>query len=109
GLKICEPSLMMRRSVVTERIGVFDRVRKAGDAEFRQRIEAGFATKVEALAPTVPLTLQLVSPDSLSGGDIRRYRVSLDRRLHRACYEAWHLDQRARGLVPRIEADVDGG
>lgn len=103
GMKLCEPSLMFRIAPVVARIGGFDRIRKAGDAEFRQRIEAGFAMSVPTVVPGAPLTLQLVNSGSLSGGDISRYRVSTARRIHRSCYEAWHAEVKRSGVVPRID------
>ncbi len=105
GMKLCEPSLMFRIGPVVARIGGFDRIRKAGDAEFRQRLEVGFGVPVPILVPAAPLTLQLVNSGSLSGGDISRYRVSTARRVHRSCYEAWHADVKRAGGVPRIDQD----
>lgn len=105
GLKLCEPSLMFRITPVVERIGGFDWIRKAGDAEFRHRIEVAFGVEIPVLEPTAPLTLQLVNSASLSGGDISRYRVSTSRRLHRSCYETWHAAVKRAGGVPRIDDD----
>ncbi len=105
GTKLCEPSLMFNREKVPNRIGGFDTVRKAGDAEFRQRLEAAYGSPVPIVGDA-PLTLQLLDDASLSGGDIKRYTVSLERRIYRACYEQWHSTIRAQGEVPRLDAQA---
>jgi glycosyltransferase involved in cell wall biosynthesis len=101
GPKICEPSLLMRRTTVVDKVGYFDHLRKAADAEFRLRIETGFGVRVPTVGVT-PLTLQLITADSLSDTDIRRYWIHLDRRVHRACYEQWHREQSANGGTPYV-------
>ena len=103
GSKLCEPSLLFDRVAVTDRLGGFDAVRKAGDAEFRQRLEKAYGAPVPVVG-NAPLTLQLISDTSLSGGDISRYTVSMPRRIYRACYERWHAARSAQGLSLRLDS-----
>jgi glycosyltransferase involved in cell wall biosynthesis len=87
--KICEPSLMFRRRAALERVGYFDEVRKAADVEYRQRLEAAFGVRVP-VSGRAPLTIQLLSGDSLSASDVRRSWIHIDRRAYYACARAWH-------------------
>ena len=106
GPKLCEPSLMIRREAVMDKVGYFDGLRKAADAEYRTRIESCFGTHVPVVDPT-PLTLQLIGTTSLTDAEIRGYWIHLDRRVHRSCYERWHHDSIARGIAPRLERNPD--
>lgn len=103
--KVCEPSLMLRRKAVVERVGYFDSIRKGGDAEFRRRLEHATRTPT-AVIVSAPLTLQLITRESLSGSEIRRMWMHLDRRVHRSSYELWHRRERRGGLLlPRDVTD----
>jgi hypothetical protein len=105
GAQICEPSLMLRRERAVELVGYFDTLRKGADAEYRLRLEAatGAATPVVGAAP---LTLQLIVEGSLSNTDIVRHWFHADRRIHRSCFDQWHLACAARGETPRLADDV---
>jgi glycosyltransferase involved in cell wall biosynthesis len=104
GPKLCEPAILLRRTAVRERVGYFDSLRKAADAEFRLRVQAAWNVEVPTIG-SIPLTWQLVASDSLSDSDIRRYWIHLERRIHRSCYEAWHRDCVRQGHVPSIALD----
>lgn len=88
--KICEPSLMIRREAVRDRIGYFDHVRKNGDVEYRKRIEAAFGVQPPVIGDA-PLTLQRVSADSLSNRDVGREWVNPARRAYMNAFRYWHL------------------
>jgi hypothetical protein len=89
GAQICEPSLMVRRERARALAGGFDAVRKGADAEYRLRLErlTGHETVICGQAP---LTLQLVTADSLSSTDIVRHWFAPARRVYRSCFEQWH-------------------
>jgi hypothetical protein len=87
--KICEPSILLRRKVVLNRIGFFDLVRKNGDTEYRRRLQAAFGVEVPVIRE-VPLTWQRTSSGSLSHGEVAREWISQARRAYMNCFAAWH-------------------
>jgi hypothetical protein len=86
-------SLMFRREPVIARIGCFDRVRKAADSEFMERIEAGFGPgSVRRVAR--PLALIRLSEGSLSRAEIRAYWMHPARTAYMSAYRCWHASGR---------------
>jgi hypothetical protein len=86
-------SLLFRREVVTRRIGWFDRVRKAADSEFMERIQAAFgAHAVRRIAK--PLALIRLSEGSLSRSEIGAYWMHPARTAYMSAYRCWHATAR---------------
>ncbi|MEU4687829.1 glycosyltransferase family 2 protein [Actinoplanes sp. NPDC023714] len=82
-------SLLFRREAVTLRIGCFDRVRKAADSEFMERIQAAFGPDaVRRVAK--PLALIRLSEGSLSRAEIRAYWMHPARTAYMSAYRCWH-------------------
>lgn len=96
-------SIMFRRKEVLQTLGYWDEVRKAGDAEFKSRLQATFGT---TLAPTrtVPLAFSLVGETNLTSQDMRPGYISADRRAYNRAYSAWHraiADGSASAYLPK--------
>ena len=79
-------SLMVRRSAV-EIVGGFDIVRKAGDSEFRERVERRLGPTIDTLTP---LAITRLRRGSLSRSDFRLLWQSPDRVHYQAAYRAFH-------------------
>lgn len=83
-------SAMFPVSVIRERLGYWDAVRKAADTEFILRYQI-LVNDEEVLEVTqAPLTLSLVGSTNLSMEDFRMGYRSPDRVAYRAAYEHWH-------------------
>ncbi|WDF32135.1 glycosyltransferase family 2 protein [Arthrobacter agilis] len=83
-------SAMFPISVIRERLGFWDTVRKAADTEFILRYQL-LVNREEPLEVTAaPLTLSLVGSSNLSVDDFRLGYRSPDRVAYRASYEHWH-------------------
>ncbi|GIE83277.1 hypothetical protein Aph02nite_92270 [Actinoplanes philippinensis] len=86
-------SLLFRRAAVLGRIGWFDRVRKAADSEFLERIQTAFgAGAVRRVAH--PLALIRLSEGSLSRAEIRAYWMHPARTAYMSAYRCWHATTR---------------
>jgi glycosyltransferase involved in cell wall biosynthesis len=102
--KVCEPSLLIRKDAVLERVGYFDLLRKGADVEYRHRLAAAFGDPVETLDGP-PLTWQRTRRGSLSDDDIGREWVSPVRRAYQASYRRWHAAIAAGAADPRRTRD----
>ena len=97
-------SMMFRRVAVVERIGWFDRLRKAADSEYLGRIEAAFgASAVHHVAE--PLALIRLTANSLSRAEIRPHWMHPARAAYRSAYQRWHEAIAAGAADPHRPAD----
>ena len=87
--KVCEPSILIRKEAVLDRVGYFDLLRKGADVEYRHRLAAVFGEPVPMIDGP-PLTWQRTRRGSLSDDDIGREWVSPVRRAYQASYRRWH-------------------
>jgi len=83
-------SLLVRRSVVMQRIGYFDRVRKAGDSEYIGRIQAAFGARAVRHLDELPLALIRLSAGSLSRSEIKAHWMHPARTAYSSAYLRWH-------------------
>ena len=82
-------SLMFRRDPVMDRLGYWDRVRKAGDAEFKSRFQTTFGVEITPKWDA-PLAISLVGQDNLTSADMRPGYISADRNAYQRAYRSWH-------------------
>jgi hypothetical protein len=99
-MRLTESSLLFRKQVVLDKIGYFDSVRKAGDSEFRLRIEAAFSTSVPTIDTLSPLALVRYAPESLSGSDLGDGWMHPARVAYRSAVSRWHADIRSGAAEP---------
>ncbi len=92
-------SLLFRRTVVTGKVGWFDRVRKAADSEYIGRIQAAFGARSVKHVGGDPLALIRLSANSLSRAEIRAHWMHPARVAYSSAYLRWHH------LVARGEAE----
>lgn len=83
-------SAMFPVSIIKERLGYWDTVRKAADTEFILRYQLLVNDKEVLEVTQAPLTLSLVGSTNLSMDDFRMGYRSPDRVAYRAAYEHWH-------------------
>ncbi|HWS36249.1 MAG TPA: glycosyltransferase family A protein, partial [Actinoplanes sp.] len=95
-------SLLFRKEPVLRRIGGFDRVRKAADSEFLERIQAAFGPGAVRRVDT-PLALIRLSEGSLSRAEIRAYWMHPARTAYMSAYRCWH----AAARPPHLPAGPD--
>lgn len=101
-LRLSEPSLMFRRELVVDRIGLFDTVRKSGDSEYRLRIGRAFGTEVPHLMTRGPLMLMRFDSGSLSGSDLADGWTHPSRVSYRSAYQRWQQSKSASGGALRL-------
>ncbi|MBA3988642.1 MAG: hypothetical protein C0463_05895 [Idiomarina sp.] len=105
-LQLNHSSAMFRRRVL-ERCGLWDEVRVAGDTEYLRRVHACYGKGIEVL-PTLPLSLSLVHPQSLT--QTKATHVSSIffglRRLYREAMDWCHRTFEQPG-VSRLNASSD--
>lgn len=89
-------SLLFRRSVVLDRLGQFDDVRKGGDSEFSDRLKRCFGTS-SVVNLREPLGLVQLKVDSLSRSDFRPNWMSGARLAYIKQYGAAHSRIKAAG------------
>lgn len=90
-------SLMFRRSVVMEKVGYMDSVRKAADSEYALRIVTCFG-KGACLDLPIPLAIIRMRTDSLSRSEFKPGWHHPARESYRDAYQYWH------GKIARGEA-----
>lgn len=83
-------TLMFRRLPVLEKLGGWDRVRKAADSEFISRLGLVFNQEISVVEPRIPLTFALLDGASLSGSELFRGYLHPERRLYQTRYKEWH-------------------
>ena len=83
-------SLLFRLQPVKQRIGYFDRVRKAADTEYAKRIAVAFGVPVLEVAKDVPLALIRLDEGSLSRSEFKPGWRHPARTSYREAYEFWH-------------------
>ncbi|HEY0530640.1 MAG TPA: glycosyltransferase family A protein [Actinoplanes sp.] len=102
-------SLLFRRSVVMNRIGYFDRVRKAADSEYIGRVQATFGPRaVRHLESAYPLALIRLSAGSLSRSEIKPHWMHPGRTAYSSAYLRWHQLIGAGAVSPYRPADGSG-
>ena len=82
-------ALLFRRTLVTDRLGYFDRVRKAADSEYIGRIQAVFGSR-SVRHVDAPLALIRLSANSLSRSEIRAHWMHPARVAYSSAYLRWH-------------------
>ncbi|GID53740.1 hypothetical protein Aco03nite_021440 [Actinoplanes couchii] len=92
-------SLLFRKDQVIRRIGWFDRVRKAADSEFLERIQAAFGPGSVRRVAT-PLALIRLSEGSLSRSEIRAWWMHPARTAYMSAYRCWHASSGSPHLPP---------
>ena len=92
-LRLCEPSLMVRREHALAQAGFFDPVRRGGDVEYRERLGAASGAAVDFVRTAAPLVLMRADPSSLSGGDFAEGWAH----PARVAYRSLHRRSRRRG------------
>ncbi|MGA5302943.1 glycosyltransferase [Nucisporomicrobium flavum] len=98
-------SLMFRRQVVMDRIGYFDRVRKAADSEYIGRMRAVYGDRAVRHVESEPLALIRLSQGSLSRSEIRAYWMHPARVAYSSAYQQWHGRIAARAAKPHLPRD----
>lgn len=87
-------SILYRRTVVKEKLGFWDAVRKSADNEYKRRFELVFNTKLVADEP-VPMAFSLLGEENLTSTDFGLGYRHPDREIYQRAYGAWHQDIRA--------------
>ncbi|MFI7600779.1 glycosyltransferase [Actinoplanes sp. NPDC049681] len=95
-------SLMFRRQMVVDRIGYFDRVRKAADSEYIGRMRAVYGDRAVRHVESAPLALIRLSQGSLSRSEIRAYWMHPARVAYSSAYQLWHGRIAARAAKPYL-------
>ncbi|MFI5491041.1 glycosyltransferase [Actinoplanes sp. NPDC051859] len=98
-------SLLFRRQEVMDRIGYFDRVRKAADSEYIGRMRAVFGERAVRHIESDPLALIRLSQGSLSRSEIRAYWMHPSRVAYASAYQLWHAQIAARAAKPYLPRD----
>ncbi|WP_067505272.1 glycosyltransferase family A protein [Actinoplanes sp. TFC3] len=98
-------SLLFRRQQVMDRIGYFDRVRKAADSEYIGRMRAVHGERAVRHLETEPLALIRLSLGSLSRSEIRAYWMHPARVAYSSAYQQWHSRIAARNAKPWLPKD----
>jgi hypothetical protein len=101
-------SLVFRRTTVMQRIGYFDRVRKAADSEYIGRIQATFGPRAVRHVESGPLALIRLSAGSLSRSEIKPHWMHAGRTAYSSAYLRWHQLIGARAVSPYRPADGHG-
>lgn len=101
-----ESSLMVRRAEVLDRLGGFDLVRKSGDSEFSERLEAVFGDDATLVLDDVLAVVQLTG-ESLSRGDFRYRWKHPSREHYRQSFTRWHDDVRTGRADSRLTSVSD--
>jgi hypothetical protein len=97
-------SLMFRREAVLRRIGYFDRVRKAADSEYHQRILATFGSGAVHRDRTDVYALVRLSRSSLSRAEFGPGWMHPARTAYKSAYHLWHQRIRAGATSPYLPA-----
>lgn len=95
-------SLMFRRQMVMDRIGYFDRVRKAADSEYIGRMRSVYGERAVRHVESAPLALIRLSQGSLSRSEIRAYWMHPARVAYSSAYQFWHGRIAARAAKPYL-------
>jgi hypothetical protein len=98
-------SLLFRRSLVTNQIGYFDRVRKAADSEYIGRVQATFGLRAVRHLESPPLALIRLSAGSLSRSEIKPHWMHAGRTAYSSAYLRWHQLIGAGAVSPYRPAD----
>jgi len=106
-LRPAETSLLFRRERVLGLIGYYDRVRRAGDSEYRLRLEARTGRVTPMIEPGLPLTLVRYDSASLSGSDFRDGWMHPARVAYRSAASSWHDDIRAGHAPSVLSSDAE--
>jgi len=85
-------SIMVRRSTLEE-IGGWDLVNRGADAEFRDRINARFETKVEVIGRS-PMSFTRTRAGSLTHGELDRGYIEPARLMYQQAYMQAHAEGR---------------
>jgi glycosyltransferase involved in cell wall biosynthesis len=83
-------SLLLRRTAVMDRLGYFDRLRKAADSEYIGRMQAVFGPDSVLHLDSAPLALIRLSAGSLSRAEIRASYMHPARVGYSSSYRLWH-------------------
>lgn len=105
-MRIVHPSfasIFFRRTVVMERLGYWDNVRKSGDGEFKGRIKAVFGLDLQPMSQ-VPLAISLLEDANLTSNDLGLGFEHPNRTVYRKTYEQWHKRFK-HGVSPYLEMD----
>jgi O-antigen biosynthesis protein len=102
-LRLCEPSLMVRRTLALERAGYFDPVRAGADVEYRERLGVAAGSAVVHLRTAAPLVLMRADPATLSGSDFSEGWTHPARIAYRSLHRWWRQDAGRRGVPIRRE------
>ncbi|WP_353951817.1 glycosyltransferase [Knoellia sp. S7-12] len=81
-------SLMIRR-IEARRLGLWDELNRAADAEFHDRIHAATGQRVFAVV-TPPLSFMRARTGSLTHGEIRKGGIDFARQTYGLFYQNWH-------------------
>lgn len=94
-------SMMVRRDDVT-RLGVWDDLNRAADAEFHDRIFAATGQRVNQI-DTPPLSFMRARSGSLTSGEINKGALDFGRQTYGLLYGAWH-EKIKSSSSPTVEA-----
>ncbi|GAA5022801.1 hypothetical protein GCM10023258_13430 [Terrabacter aeriphilus] len=97
-------SLMIRADDV-RRLGMWDDLNRAADAEFHDRIFAATGKRVASIE-TPPLSFMRSRQGSLTSGEIRKGALDFGRQTYGLLYQNWHLQLKS-SIVPNEEVSVD--
>ncbi len=101
-------SLLLRRGTVLRTVGYFDRLRKAADSEYIDRIQAAFGAGRVRHLDALPLALIRLSPGSLSRAEIRAHWMHPARTAYMSAYQRLHsqiAQRRASAYRPADGSD----
>ncbi len=91
-------SSMMIRTADVLRLGMWDDLNRAADAEFHDRVFAATGKRVAAVT-SPPLSFMRARSGSLTSGEIRKGALDFGRQTYGLLYQNWHL---------RLKAGDDG-
>ncbi|GAB3075682.1 glycosyltransferase [Pedococcus soli] len=86
-------SSMLTRSALVKRLGNWDDLNRAADAEFHDRIHAATGRRVVAVEGP-PLSIMRSRSGSLTSGEIRRGALDFGRQTYGLFYLLWHAEVR---------------
>lgn len=87
-LRLCEPSLLVRREGALRTAGYFDEVRRGADVEYRERLGAVAGADVVFLRTAGPLVFMRADRATLSGGDFSEGWAHPARIVYRSLHRA---------------------
>lgn len=97
-------SMVIRREVVVETVGMFDSVRKSGDSEYADRVSTVFGPDRLAFVDA-PLAMVQLTDGSLSREDFRFGWRHPERVLYKQAFEHWHHRIAAGLESPYVEPE----